>query len=128
MSRSIRHGSLWPAQADDESSVSVVTRALYDLRYSAAEVELAEAEGRRARPQRVRPATENPCSRGRCGDFALINGVYAAAQSSVRTAERAALGELRKLANSGAGAADSGAGAADGVDFGERANGRRAAW
>ncbi|WP_194896679.1 hypothetical protein [Catenulispora pinisilvae] len=91
------------------------------MRYSAAEVELAEVEGRRVRPQRIRPATENPCSRGRCGDFEMINGVYAAAQSSVRTAERAALGELRKLANGGAGAAD-------GADFDERANGRRAAW
>ncbi|MEY9855410.1 hypothetical protein ABH935_001014 [Catenulispora sp. GAS73] len=120
MSRSIRHGSSWPAQAD-EAGIWRPYRALYDLRYSAAEVMRAEAEGRRAQPRRIRPATENPCARGRCGDFAMINGVYEAAQSSVRTLERAALGELRKLVNGGVGAAD-------GVEFEERANGRRAAW
>jgi hypothetical protein len=120
VSRSIRHGSSWPAQAR-ESGIDHAYRALYDLRYSAAEVTRAETEGRRARPQRIRPATENPCAHGRCGDFAMINGVYSAAQSSVRTSERAALGELRKLVNGGVGAAD-------GVDFDERANGRRAAW
>ena len=132
MSRSIRHGSLWPAQPD-ESEIQRPHRALYDLRYSAAELTRAETEGRRAQPQRIRPATENPCARGRCGDFAMINGVYAAAQSSVRTSERAALGELRKLVNGGVGASDAGdaadvADSSGGVDFDERANGRRAAW
>jgi hypothetical protein len=103
-------------------------RALYDLRYSAAELTRAETEGRRAQPQRVRPATRNPCRHGRCGDFAMINGAYAAAQSSVRRSERAALGELRKVVNGGADAAATAMASADGVDFGERANGRRAAW
>lgn len=130
MSRSIRHGSTWPAQAtaepDKPGYYPMPHRALYDLRYTTAELTRADTEGRRARPQRVRPATRNPCQHGRCADFAMINGVYAAAQSSVRTSERTALGELRKLVNGGGETAATAAG--NGVDFGERANGRRAAW
>ncbi|WP_194916983.1 hypothetical protein [Catenulispora rubra] len=126
MSRSIRHGSLWPAQPA-EAGTQRPHRELYDLRYSAAEATRAKTEGRRAQPQRIRPATENPCARGRCGDFTMINGAYAAAQSSIRTSERAALGELLKLVNGGVGATDV-PDAPDGVDFDERANGRRAAW
>lgn len=113
MSRSIRHGSSWPTAVG-------VSRSLYDLRYSAAELMLADAEGRRPHPHRLRARTDNPCAHGRCFDFAMMNSAYGTAQRSVRTAERAVLGELRKAVAGGV--------EADDVAFGERADGRRAAW
>jgi len=115
---------LWPTPADGSGfhASRHPHRSLYDLRYPAAELALAESEGRRAQPRRVRAETDNPCLRGRCGDSRSVNLFYAAKQGSTRTLQRATFAELRKAVNAGA-APDHIA-----VDFGERADGRRPGW
>jgi len=106
VSRSIRHGSS--------------RRALRDLRYGDAEIARASSERRRPMPSLVSAKTDNPCSKGRCGDFKLINSAYAAAQSRVRVQARDVLREARKALSAGADP--------DEVDLPEFRNGRRRAW